>query len=475
MRPLEILLALVTLVLAARPWLARGAGLSLLLTALLLAALGAQFLLEGWRRPLLPLCLMALANLLLIWLPLPQWRANQTVLLAGLELGGLLLALLVAGVAKPAWQLPPPTGPLAVGMTTLALDDAGVDGATIDAEHAPPQVRLWYPAVAPAGPKPDWRARLRQPPRPSIASAAAEDAEPLPGQPAWPLILYQPGWPGTRVENLKLVRDLVSHGYVVATLEYPRRLPGMTAERHALLVTALEAPPPQDSEAEFRAGVQISIGRMLKRAQDSSRVVDAVFAQRSVGVAGKVEARIDRARIAALGFSLGGAIAVQTRRIDPRIRAVVNIDGRHWAGGRREGIPPPYLMLSEPLPLPTEADLNSSNLNWRYNCIEDYDDYTMLEHNLRRHGGLHVVVDGAAHENFTDAGLSSKLHRYSGGGRINGRRALEITSNYLLAFFGQALRGEASPLLERNPPQYPEVQVSVYPGGGRSPASRASN
>jgi dienelactone hydrolase len=465
MRPLEILLLLSSLALLLCLIGQRTrTGLPFLLAILLFSVMAAHALLEGPRGPMLALNLVAMLSLVFAAVVLAGWLPShrmRLVLGSGLILGAVGSAVF-AGTILPVFVLPPPDGPDAIGWTELTLDEPPYDLAKLDPEQAPALVRLWYPTAAVAPPPSLW-SWFSHPANPAGAMLGQQGAPIKASGTARPVIVYFPGWPGTGIENHVLIRSLVSHGFVVASAEYPRRLPGMSADQYKRIVRALQQYPIYASETVYREAVAQSTQRVRKRAHDASLIVDALSRLDQAKTTDGFSGQLDVEHVGIMGFSLGGATAAQAAFDDPRFKAVMNMDGRHWAEAREQGVRQPYLFISEELLLPSRADFESSNPDVRYNAIEDQSDYTTGERNMARNGGIHVTIRGTAHMNFTDAGLTSPLRRYTGGGPIDPKLALRIVRDYVLAFFGKTLRGEDSPLLSSTASPYPEALVQIYP------------
>ncbi len=97
-------------------------------------------------------------------------------------------------------------------------------------------------------------------------------------------------------------------------------------------------------------------------------------------------------------------MAAEARRAEPRIKAAVNIDGRHWGEALRHGVPEPYLFIGEVLRMPTAAELAAVNPATRYEALLDQIDYTNLAAHLREQGGIQVTIAGTTHANLSDEG-----------------------------------------------------------------------
>jgi pimeloyl-ACP methyl ester carboxylesterase len=172
---------------------------------------------------------------------------------------------------------------------------------------------------------------------------------------------------------------------------------------------------------------------------------------------------LDTQHAGALGFSFGGAVAAEASLLDPRIRAAVNLDGRHYGDALERGVNKPYLFICEELLIPTEADLTSTDPATRYEARLDRIDYSQLDANLRARGGVRVTIPGVTHMNFTDVPLRSPLRRFSGGGTVDARRVQEIIRTYVVEFFSRYTVPGQTPALNADWPQFREARLETWP------------
>lgn len=477
MKLFELLVWLAAALQLGRCFVAGPRGSTTVALALLAASVGLillQVFFEGWRKPivfaavaLLGLCLMPLA-LSLLKLPGDGILARLGLAAAGL----LLIASTASNWLRPAVSYPTPGGEYAVigqiAFPVLGQSPVGDVPTPDELRHPPPLLKLWYPAVAPGGSRlldPAFLAeriaafgeRGKQLPEPAIRNAPPVDLS----SPA-PLLFYFPGWPGVAIESAALVRELVSHGYYVATIEYPGRQAGMSDERWQALKAELERDFYYGSEARYLELVEVSKDRVRSRARDASIALTRLA--EVAATPGQVfSGRFDASRAGFVGFSLGGAVAVQAANQDPRFITAINLDGRMWAEGRADGANKPMLMINEELAPIDPALFTADDPDTRYNAIEDQTDGDALLRNLARHGGQHVMIAGTQHFNFADLCLTSPLDRIAGRGPIAPLRGYEILHAYVLAWFDRALRGKTSPLLDSDRSPYPEVTSRYWP------------
>jgi predicted dienelactone hydrolase len=132
---------------------------------------------------------------------------------------------------------------------------------------------IWYPAAADAPVKPHW---IGPPDTPMAAVGTVADDAAMATAPArFPLIVLSHGTGGNAAGMAWLGTALAAHGYVVAAVNHPGN-------------TRMEAYTVQ------------GFSQWWLRARDLGAVIDAMLADANFG------SRIDPARIAAAGFSLGG-------------------------------------------------------------------------------------------------------------------------------------------------------------------------
>ena len=330
----------------------------------------------------------------------------------------------------------------------------------------PLSVQFWYPAVGSARRR-SWARRLGALRR---GFEAAEEAAPPAADPAtFPLLLYFPGWPGTRVDNRFLITELASHGHAVGAVTYDGGSPDSLLRLD------------YSSASAYRQTVALAERRVRARAADAGALLDEISRLQGRPGSAALFRRLDLERLGVVGFSFGGAVAAELATRDARVRAAVNIDGRHWGTALREGVARPYLFIGEELRLPAPDDLGSTQPERRYNALLDRRDYSQLAANLRRHGGMQVTLEGSAHLDFTDAALRPRLRRGAGTGTIEPRRLLRIVGGHLTEFFGRTLNGApasphapaggtGSPPAPLAAPLFAEARVEVWNPAVKRPA-----
>jgi dienelactone hydrolase len=335
-----------------------------------------------------------------------------------------MVAVLIAQILPIA--MPSPSGGYGVGHSML-----GPIGA--DAGAATPLAEIWYP-VMPAAP---------------------------PGNEPRPVLIYLPGWVGTVIEDRFLIRDLVSHGFVVASLRYPAPSE-IAADAIDEPVLRGETPGEMDfsSQSAFEATLRRADDRARSRARNVTALIDRLR-QLNDDEDAPLAGRLDLDRIGVWGYSFGGAAAAQAAWQDRRIKAAANLDGWLFAEAAAQGVPCPYFAVNDATPLPTEAELVAPDATQRYTAILQRDDYKRQLAGLKHHGGFLLTIDGTTHVNFSDNALRFRSRRLTGAGPIDPRRSLVITAAYLRGFFDSVLLNHPAALLQYNRSGYREARLRI--------------
>lgn len=164
---------------------------------------------------------------------------------------------------------------------------------------------------------------------------------------------------------------------------------------------------------------------------------------------GPLAGRVDTARIALAGHSLGGKISLLTATSDARVRAVFGVDpvdaGGGPLGGSAEDFPSvtPELMgeITVPIVLLGETTNATSSGFGGMPCAPEADNF----HQYWQHAtsaALEIDVTGANHMSFLDdpaCGLSCSL---CDAGTDDAATTRMLTRRYLTAFLNLALRGQ---------------------------------
>lgn len=335
-----------------------------------------------------------------------------------------------------------------------------------------PQVEFWYPVDTGAAPRQSFGAsmlaafkRFLRTGETGLPSPPLNDA-PLASRPEnFPILLCFSGGAGEGIDTIYLVKELVSQGFVVATVHYPAALFGLSHDDVERREIELARPfMDMSSEDAFHKSLGISDERVRHRADDASSIVDAIKAINAGDPNRRFTGRLDISRIGIFGFSFGGAVAAEAAIRDKRFKAALNIDGAHFAEAVQYGIDAPYmLMLSDETRMPADNESSpSASPEQRNAAYLNKRDFEQPIAAMARHGGYLLTISGARHLNLMDDAFRCVLFRRMPLGAIDPNRAYWIVANYAVAFFQRYLQNQSSPLLESTPLEFNEAHLQVW-------------
>lgn len=364
----------------------------------------------------------------------------------------MLALLLVLGVAvlftglwlehRTAVTLPVPTGPFAVGRTTYAW-----------APSTKTEVLawIWYPAdrsptAAPADYLPyPWRVALAHSSGRLMSQFLTRDLglvhthsslnSPISTKHAtYPVVIMRAGGGALTTDFTTLAENLASHGYVVAGFDAPYR-------------TVVVVLP--DGRVILRSRTGDINGLLSAWTIDTKFVVDQLDRLNAADPTGRFTGHLDMGRLGMFGHSFGGATTLQFCHDDPRCKAGIDIDGAPYGSVVKEGLTQPFLFL-----LSDHGDLSNPEAR---TVIGDIRSIYRLPS-----GRLLLYIRRANHFSFSDqmltkSGIFIALFQLFQG-RLDGRRGLAITNDYVHTFFDVYLKGAPAGELDNLRRSYPEVQ-----------------
>lgn len=383
----------------------------------------------------------------------------------------------------PVFSFEKLTGPYAVGTVTYHWQDASREETFTEdpRDRRELMVQLWYPA------EPDddtsGNPALYIPQRRDFA----KDVERQYGIPAflfkyfdlvhtrstenapvdkalskYPVVLFSHGFPGTRFSNTFQIEELVSHGYVVASIDHAYSAIATVFPDGRTVSFSNQGPEPDDLDGSDRLVSEVWV-------KDARFVLDQLTKLNDADSGELLSGKLDLSRVGMLGHSFGGANAAQTLLADDRFKAGINMDGTFFGlGDLSNGLSQPFMLMDTsdsgesarrngPPDKPTSELLRSMGMT-----PEQYDKLRRVWNrgdSVLRHGAYELTLEGAQHLSFSDFYLYSPALPWLTGTSIRTREAHRLINAYTVAFFDQYLQGKPSPLLEPDAPQLPHAKL----------------
>ncbi|MFF3019197.1 alpha/beta hydrolase family protein [Streptomyces sp. NPDC057939] len=343
-------------------------------------------------------------------------------------------------------RLPAPTGGLPVGLRTLALRDTSREDPWEPGRARELMLSVWYPALPSEAPRAAYvTAResamiLRQHrvtgvpedllSRTRTHARTGPPALPVAGS-GLPLVLLSPGFSLPRTSLTALAEDLASRGYAVAAVDHAYESAAITYPDGR--VTGCSACRPAVRGAEVAATRAADLSYVRRRLTGAGGGVEAGGGV-DVGRGGEAGLpRLDPARVAVVGHSIGGAAAFEAMRRDPAFVAGVNMDGTFQPSDAGP-LERPFLLLGA-----DRHGLPGADPSW--------------DAAWRRLTGPRAWFSaaGAVHTSFTDyaALTGATVPAAAGGGpaapALPAARAVRLTRELVAAFLDGHLRDGSRP------------------------------
>jgi hypothetical protein len=384
-----------------------------------------------------------------------------SVVLAGVAPAYADRALTATGAPQPLRPtLPRPTGGDRIGVVALHLVDLNRSDPWVPSHPVRElMVSLWYPAqrghtrpVAPWLPPAAW-ARFEQdngvpPSLLAVPLTHGHTGAPIERRHGGrPVVLYSPGLGGTRDSGSVLVEELVSRGYVVATIDHTHDSSPVEFPDGRVEVSAL--PPLTPDVAAEAVAVRVADARFVLdtlNALNAGRNPDAEHRPLPDGL----RSALDLSTVGMFGHSLGGATAAEAMFEDRRIKAGVNLDGTLFGRVVAAGLDRPFMLVG------AQEHGRDNDATW-----------AQFWANLRG-WRLNLRLLRSAHNSFTD--FQVLLPQIAGTvnlppevvqqliGTIDPQRSIINQRVYVTAFFDLHLRHRNGHLLSHPSPRFPEMQ-----------------
>ncbi len=294
----------------------------------------------------------------------------------------------------------------------------------------------------------------------AIFSHAREGAPVANSSRAFPIIVFSHGLGSSGFNYTCLIEDLVSRGYVVASIEHTYTALAVSFPDGRVVLRHEEQPPSGlTPEERFKWMVARVPEQISEGAADVRFALDRIMAEKGDARQFLLAGKVDLNRVAAMGHSAGADFAARACQLDVRFRACIALDGAM----------PPIAALPE---YPDHATLKQPLLFLEAFHPESKTAGTPAEHaayfkkkeeqlQTSRPGSYDVVLrsPGIAHPSFSDIPLL-----FAGQNGFPPKDVvlhnLDLIEKYVREFLGKSLTHEKAALLDSG--TTPEVTVQPY-------------
>lgn len=260
-----------------------------------------------------------------------------------------------------------------------------------------------------------------------------QEAAPLITEKKFPVLIFSHGMNGTRFQNSFLIPQLVSKGYIVASIEHTGAASGTVfqfGERGSIIPFE-----------KLMSDEEFSTREVNKWSEDQRNVLD----QLKKMVTDKelhFLSSADFDSVGVFGHSFGGATAAVTLTKDKRFKAGINMDGFYFGEAYKKGFTQPFMQIradNKPAHEMKEKELKEFSMT-----REKYQEFMFDKWNKRiesyaKNGYESVVVRHSNHMSFSDFTLIMPLSFITAPHREEHH---EITTSLVLSFFDQHLKNK---------------------------------
>lgn len=380
-------------------------------------------------------------------------------------------------------QIPSPSGPFGIGRIGFHWIDTSRTDDYDPNRHRELMVYFWYPAAKSAGAKGQYlpgAAQMDAVPEihklmsrefgnawagivsGEISSHAIDHAPIAHSRTPFPVVTFSHGLGSTAFQYTVLIEDLVSHGYVVASIEHTYTATAIWFPDGRVVTLHNDSPPAGLSQSERLKWMtkQVSI-RISAGAADVRFVIDRLAQLNQGKEQFALAGAIDLKRLAAMGHSAGAEFAARACQQDSRIQACVDLDG----GMVPVAALPLYdddRTMRQPL-LFLEAYHPDNSMGGTPDQIAEYNKVKQQQLQELRSGSYDVVLHspGIAHPSFSDVPLL--FHGQDGFPETpTVLHNLDLIKQFIRAFLDKTLLGEKQPLFDDRTSAIPEAIVTAY-------------
>ena len=352
-------------------------------------------------------------------------------------------------------KFPKPSGQYQVGTTLLELvDTARLEPYTHNpADHRRLLVQIYYPAsikenspTVPYSPSPvaieeDINSVFRVPKllikrltRTKTGYFDQQHAAPIEKQ--FPVLFFSHGWDGNRFQNSFMYGELVSHGYIIVSIEHTFNASG-TVFRDGNKGGVEPLSKMKDTS--------FSSAMMETWTKDQQFVLDQLE-QLQQGGNYFLADQMNLKQVGVFGHSFGGATSATTLVYDKRFKAGINMDGFYFGNAYKIGFEQPFMQLrsdnkrTEDM---SDKELKEFDASREYYQYLIWDEWNKRINAFAKNGYHSFTVKGSNHMSFSDFTYMMPLAFITAPSRDEHHR---ITNQLVLSFFNRYLKGSKDPV-----------------------------
>ena len=243
----------------------------------------------------------------------------------------------------------------------------------------------------------------------------------------YPVIIFSPGYNGVYQIYTSLIEDIVSHGFIVVSINHPY-VSGITVFPDGRTINLSQDPP---GNLSLRSVVE-----------DAKFVLDKITEMNNSDP--DFIGRFDLSKVGMYGHSYGGASTSICCYEDDRFHCGLTLDGVFYIDFIPDGLEQPFLLMI------AENRFNDDNVQSMWNKLKG--------------NAFKVQINGSTHYGFTDVGVLLKHlvplipPKLLGFGTIEPKRHVNITRTIELMFFEVFLKNRPIEDLTNLLSTYEEVQ-----------------
>lgn len=380
-------------------------------------------------------------------------------------------------------QIPPPSGPFGIGRIGYHWIDTSRPDDYDPKRRRELMVYFWYPTEKSTGARGQYlpgAAQMDALPEirklmsgefgntwapivsGEISSHAIDHAPIASSRTPFPVVIFSHGLGSTGFQYTALIEHLVSHGYVVASIEHTYTAMAIWFPDFGVVTQHNDSPPAGLSQSERLNWKMKQVAILISEgAADVRFVIDRMTQlnrdKRQFALAGAINLK----RLAAMGHSAGAEFAARACQQDSRIQACVDLDG----GMVPISALPIYdddRTMRQPL-LFLEAYHPDNGMGGTPDQIAEYKKVREQQLQELQPGSYAVVLHSPeiAHPSFSDVPLF--FHGHDGFPETPVvLHNLDLITQFVLGFLDRTLLGKRQPLFDGRTSRVPEAVVIAY-------------